>query len=153
MEAPRPHPFKNFIFFLSEVVEAMWGWWSEKIMFYIKSPYLTIPKIIDFGLQCHQIIKKCSSEMYQYELVDPVYTKHQISAFFKFDNNLTRSQFHVRLEFEHVLEVAQQISKFGRIFFFSLLFQFCFYWLLFLSLHPSATKIQLCTYQSFLLLF
>ena len=44
MGAPRPHPFKIFISFLSEVVEAM---------FYIKSPYLTIPKIIDFGLQFH----------------------------------------------------------------------------------------------------
>ena len=53
MGAPRPHSFKNFISFLSEVVEAMWGWWSEKIMFYMKSPYLTIPKIIDFILQCH----------------------------------------------------------------------------------------------------
>ena len=30
MEAPRPHPFKIFIPFLSEVMEAMWGWWSEK---------------------------------------------------------------------------------------------------------------------------
>ena len=44
---------KNFISFLSEVVEAMWGWWSKKIMFYIKSPYLRIPKIIDFWIQCH----------------------------------------------------------------------------------------------------
>ena len=53
MTAPRPHPFKSFTAFLSEVVEAMWGWWSEKkIIFYIKSPYLRIPKIIDFWIQC-----------------------------------------------------------------------------------------------------
>ena len=47
---PTPTSLQNFTSFLSEVVEAMWGWWSEKIMFYMKSPYLTIPKIIDFIL-------------------------------------------------------------------------------------------------------
>ena len=52
--APPPHPLKIFISFLCEVVEAMWGWWSEKIMLHIKSPHLTILKIIDFGLQCHE---------------------------------------------------------------------------------------------------
>ena len=44
-------------------------------MFSIKSLYLTIPKNIGFGLQCHQIMKKCSSEMHQYELADPVEAK------------------------------------------------------------------------------
>ena len=50
-------------------------------MFYIKSPYLTIPKIIDFGLQNYQIMKKCSSEMHQYELTDPVFEHCSLSTF------------------------------------------------------------------------
>ena len=58
MGAPRPHPFKKFISFLSEVMEAMWGWRSEKTMFYIKSPYLRIPKIMYFWIKCHKIMKK-----------------------------------------------------------------------------------------------
>jgi len=53
MGAPRPPPVKVVIYFLSEAVEAKWGWWNKNWMFYIKSPYLRIPKIIDFWLQCH----------------------------------------------------------------------------------------------------
>ena len=71
MRAPHPPPIW-YIHFLSEVVEAKWGWWNKKWIFYIKSPYLRIPKIIGFWLQCYQILKKCSSEMHQFESADPV---------------------------------------------------------------------------------
>jgi hypothetical protein len=50
---PHPPPLKFLIIFLSEVVEAIWGWWNKKWLFHIKSPYLRIPKIIDFWLECH----------------------------------------------------------------------------------------------------
>ena len=69
MGAPHPHPVKYLVHFLSEVVEAKWGWWNKNWMFYIKSPYLRIPKII--WLQCHWIMKKCSSEMHQFESAGP----------------------------------------------------------------------------------
>jgi hypothetical protein len=48
-----PPPLKFLIFFFSEVVEAIWGWWNKKWMFNIKSPYLRIPKITGFWLECH----------------------------------------------------------------------------------------------------
>ena len=50
---PRSPSLKFLIIFLSEVVEAIWGWWIKKWMFHIKFPYLRIPKIIDFWLECH----------------------------------------------------------------------------------------------------
>ena len=69
---PRSPPIKFLISFLSEVMEAKWGWWNKNWMFYIKSQNLRIPKIIGFWLQCHWIMKKCSSEMHQFESADPV---------------------------------------------------------------------------------
>ena len=59
MEVPYPHPVKRFVPFLSEVVEAKWGWWNKNWMFYIKSLYLRITEIIDFWLECHSIMKNC----------------------------------------------------------------------------------------------
>ena len=41
-------------------------------MFYIKFPYLRIPKTFFFWLECHLIMKKCPSEMHQFEKADPV---------------------------------------------------------------------------------
>ena len=72
--APCPHPVTFFVPFLSEVLEAKWGWSNKNWMFYIKSPYLRIPKFIGFWLECHWIMKKCSSEMHQLESADPVGT-------------------------------------------------------------------------------
>ena len=72
MGAPRPPPVKVVIYLLSEAVEAKWGWWNKNKMFYVKSPYLRIPKIIDFWLQCHEIMKKYWSEMSQNESDVPV---------------------------------------------------------------------------------
>ena len=66
-----------FLPFLSEVMEAEWGWWNKNWMFYIKSSYLRIPKIIGFWLQCHWIMKKCSSEMHQFEFADPLLSKQR----------------------------------------------------------------------------
>ena len=51
-------------------------------MFYIKSPYLRIPKIIFFGLECHLIMKKCSSEMHQFESADPVVHRYFLFGLF-----------------------------------------------------------------------
>ena len=67
-----PHPVNFSLPFLSAVVEAKWGWWNKNWMFYIISPYLRFPKIIFFWLECHLIMKKCSSEMHQFESADPV---------------------------------------------------------------------------------
>ena len=42
-------------------------------MFYMTILYLRILKTIFYLSECHLIIKKCPSEMHQFESVDPVY--------------------------------------------------------------------------------
>ena len=83
-----------FLTFLSEVMEAKWGWWNKDWMFYIKSPYLRIPKIIGFWLKCHWIMKKCSSEMHQFESADPV-----LAPFFFTNNKITSFWFNKHCKF------------------------------------------------------
>ena len=70
MGVPHSHHVTFLVPFLSEVVEAKWGWWNKNGMFYIKSPYLRIPKIIGFWLECHRIMKKCSHKMHKFESAD-----------------------------------------------------------------------------------
>ena len=43
-------------------------------MFFIKSPHLRISKIILFWIECHLIMKKCSSGLHQFESEAPVGT-------------------------------------------------------------------------------
>ena len=38
-----------------------------------KFPYLRIPKVMGFWLECHLIMKNCKSEIYWFESDDPVY--------------------------------------------------------------------------------
>ena len=71
-----PTSHKKNVPSLSEAMEAKWSWWNKNWMFYIESPYLRIPKILGFWLKCHWIIKKCSSEMHQFESADPVQLVH-----------------------------------------------------------------------------
>ena len=61
----------EFFRYLRIVITKIWIYINW--MFYSKSPYLRIPKTIFFWLECHLIMKKCPSEMHQFESTDPVF--------------------------------------------------------------------------------
>ena len=53
-------------------------WWAEhenrKTMFFLSNLLISgFRKIFFFWLECHVIMKKCSSEMHQFQSTDPVY--------------------------------------------------------------------------------
>ena len=60
----------EFFRYLRIVITKIWIYINW--MFYIKFPYLRIPKTFFFWLECHFIMKKCPSEMHQFESADPV---------------------------------------------------------------------------------
>jgi hypothetical protein len=70
----------EFFRYLRIVITKIWIY-IINLMFYIKFPYLRIPKTIFFWLECHLIMKKCPSEMHQFESADPVRHTFYINNF------------------------------------------------------------------------